>query len=576
MNLSPKLTVSGLLSCLLLTACSGNDGHTGIIAVDNKNPVAANQIIELERIGRTEIRGFAVSAAEITDFDSKHKRIFTTNAQSGEVDVFSASDITDPELIDSIDIRQMLVDNSKAANTGLVGATNSVSVHGDLAAIAIEANPKTDNGWIVFINTGNLSYVNAVQVGALPDMVTFTPDGKKVLVANEGEPDEGYAHDPEGTISVINTSSFAVTNVSFSAFNAAGSRHSELPTDLMVIDGYQASVAQSLEPEYITVSSDNSKAYVTLQENNAVAVVNLADNSIEKIIGLGFKDHSLPGNEMDASDKDSGVNLKSWPVMGIYMPDSIANMTYNDKTYFLTANEGDSREDFLNDISDSTSCINSGYYFSGGKCRDEIRVKDMIDEGMTLSTELQAIDNDANMGRLKASYFTTKARNGSTIEKVYAYGGRSFSIWDAETGQQVFDSANAFELITALRYGKDFNNNNDENKGDSRSDDKGPEPEALAVGQINGHTYAFIGLERMGGIMIYDVSNPYAPEYVQYVNDRDLTVDPGELTDAGDLGPEGFHFVPAQQSPNSKPLLVVGNEVSGTTSVYQINVTNLQ
>lgn len=553
---------------IALAACSGDDGSNG------RN--GAGQTISLERIGRTESRGFLVSAAEIVDFDKTHKRLFTVNASSGEVDVFSASDLTSPALLESIDVRQLLVDNGKAANTSLVGSANSISVKGNLAAVAVEANPKTGNGWVLFLNTTNYSYVNAVQVGALPDMVTFTPDGLKVLVANEGEPDVGYGNDPAGSISVINTNTFAVSTIGFSDFNTGGSRNAELPASRMIVDGYQASVAESLEPEYITVSADNSKAYVTLQENNAIAVLDLASNTIDRIIGLGFKDHSLPGNEMDAGDNDSGVNLLSWPVMGVYMPDSITSMSYNGKTYLLTANEGDSREDFLNGVTDSPGCTASGYFFSGGKCRDEIRVKDMISRGLTLSTELQNIDDDANLGRLKASYFSTRARNGATIDTVYAYGARSFSIWDADTGLPVFDSANAFELQTALKYGLDFNNAHDANDGDSRSDDKGPEPEAIAIGAINGRTYAFIGLERMGGIMVYDVSNPHAPEYVQYINDRDFNIIPSDLTDAGDLGPEGFRFVSSQDSPNGKPLLIVGNEVSGTTSIYQVNVTTLQ
>lgn len=557
---------------MALSGCSNDDGKNGSSGADG-----AGQVIALERIGRTDSRGFLVSAAEIVDFDKLHKRIFTVNADSGEVDIFAAEDLSDPELFISIDMAQILVDNGKAANTTLVGPANSISVSGNLAAVAVEANPKTANGWVVFLNTADFSYVNAVQVGAQPDMVTFTPDGKKVLSANEGEPDAGYINDPVGSISIINTSSFAVNTINFNDFNVGGSRNAELPSGKMVIDGYNATVAKSIEPEYISVSSDNSKAFVTLQENNAIAVVNLSNNSLEKIIGLGFKDFSIPGNEMDAGDSDGGINIKNWPVLGIYMPDSISNMTYNGKTYLLTANEGDSREDFLSPISDQPSCVTSGYYFYSGDCLDEVRVKHLVSRaGLTISTLLDSIDDDANLGRLKASFFSTKAMNGATIEKVYAYGARSFSIWDAQTGEQVFDSANAFELITAMRYGTDFNNNHEENGGDSRSDDKGQEPEAITIGKINGHTYAFIGLERMGGIMVYDVSNPFAPAYVQYINDRDLSIEPGELTDAGDLGPEGFRFVKSEDSPNGKPLLIVGNEVSGTTSIYQINITELQ
>ena len=305
-------------------------------------------------------------------------------------------------------------------------------------------------------------------------------------------------------------------------------------------------------------------------------MVDLETNTIDRVLGLGFKDYSIPGNELDAGDRDSGVNLKNWPVMGIYMPDTLTSMTFNGKTYLLTANEGDSRQDWLDNVVDQAACEASGYYFDGG-CIDEVRVKDIeSDTTLTLGTALAGLDTDADLGRLRVSYHTTFSKNGLTVDKLYAYGARSFSIWDAETGDQVFDSGNDFERITALRFGDDFNNNNDENEGESRSDDKGPEPEAIAVGSINGHQYAFIGLERMGGIMVYDVSNPFAPTFIQYLNNRDLTLAPGVGVDAGDLGPESIQFISADDSPNNQPLIIVGNEVSGTTTIYQIDVTRLQ
>jgi hypothetical protein len=572
MNLNRKTFGSILLASsavVLLSACS--DGDDGIAGADG-----AGQVISLVELGRTASQGFGVSAAEIVAFDQNHQRIFTINADSGAVDVFSAATLSNPTLLDTIDIKQMLVDEGVVANTTLVSAANSIAVNSAYVAIAVEANPKTDNGWIVFLNLSDLSYAAAVQVGAQPDMLTFTPDGHKVVVANEGEPNDDYSVDPVGSISVITVSGFSVDTIGFTDFNQGGSRNAELPTDKMVLDGFNASVAQSVEPEYITIAADGSEAFVSLQENNAVAVVDLGTNTIDRILGLGFKDYSIPGNEMDAGDRDSGVNLNNWPVMGIYMPDTITSMTFNGKTYLLTANEGDSRQDWLDNVADQAACEASGYFFDGG-CIDEIRVKDIeSDTTLTLGADLIGLDTDADLGRLRVSYHTTFAKNGATVDKLYAYGARSFSVWDAQTGVQVFDSGNDFERITALRFGAEFNNNNDENEAESRSDDKGPEPEAIAVGRINGHQYAFIGLERMGGIMVYDISNPFAPEFIQYVNNRDLTVAPGAGVDAGDLGPESIQFVSASASPNGEPLIIVGNEVSGTTTIYQVDVTSLQ
>jgi DNA-binding beta-propeller fold protein YncE len=580
------LVISGIVAC----GGDGSDGKNGADGADG-----AGQVIGLSQQGRYSSGVFDASAAEIVAYDKLNNRTYVVNADSGHVDVLDNSDLSNITLITSISVGADMVSAGAVADASVVGAANSVAVYGSTMAVAVEADPKTDNGWVVFYNTADNSLLKSVQVGALPDMVTFTPDGGKVVVANEGEPDEGYANDPEGSVSVINVSDYSVVNIGFSDFNEGCARHAELPTEKMIIDGFNATVAKSIEPEYITVSADSSTAYVVLQENNAIAVIDLGDNTIDKIFGLGFKDHSIPGNELDASQKD-GVNIRNWAVMGMYMPDAISSYTVNGKTYLVTANEGDSRADWLEGVSDQAACEGAGYFFfaEDGVCVDEFSAKDYYDsdnvtlvdsEGDPYITDSTGaavnggFGGDNGLYRLKFSYFTTYLMNGGSteFEKLYAYGSRSFSIWDAETGMQVFDSGSDFERITAKIYGADFNNDNAANAGDDRSDNKGPEPEALAIGTINGHTYAFIGLERMGGIMVYDVSNPYAPEYVQYVSNRDVTVDFDEdnFAEAGDLGPEGFVFVSAGDSVDGQPMLIVGSEVSGTTTFYTINSTSL-
>ena len=576
-----KALLTLTISSLLLTACGGDDGSAGTPGVD-----ASRQIIALTEAGRTASRGFAVSAAEIVAYDSARDRVFTVNADTGEIDYFSSLTSIGNTPAGTLNLGALLLAANVITDAAEAGAANSIAISGDMAAVAVEAVPKTDNGWVVFINLTNLTFVRAVEVGALPDMVTFTPDGSKVLVANEGEPNEGYSIDPEGSVSVITVADGAVATIGFTAFNVGQPRHNELDLNTMILDGFEASVAESLEPEYITVAENGSEAYVALQENNAIAVLDLTDNSIDRIFGLGFKNHSIPGNELDAGDRDGGMNIRTWPVMGIYMPDAIASYTFNGTTYLVTANEGDSREDWLVPINNQAACEASGYYFRSDECLDEIRVKDIVSRGgLTLGTALTGLDVDASLGRLKASYHTTRIMNGNdradgtdksqAIDKVYAYGARSFSVWNTSTGEQVFDSGSAFERITAQRFGDNFNSNHEENGGEDRSDDKGIEPEGIAIGTSNGYTYAFIGLERMGGIMVYDISNPFAPEYVQYINNRDFTLEPGDSVDAGDLGPEGLKFVPASDSPDGKPYLIVGNEVSGTTTVYEVAITAL-
>jgi len=584
MRTTNKLWAALMFTCTL-AACGGGDGVNG--------QDASAQMISISVEGRSASQGFNASAAEIVAYDAGGGRIFTVNAQSGKVDVYTAASaaqfasLANPQ--QSIDLAAMLVANSVVANAGLVGAANSVSVHGNLVAVAVEANPKTDNGWVVFLNATSLAFQRAVQVGALPDMLVFTPDGSKLLVANEGEPNVGYTIDPEGSVSVIRLSDYSVATIGFSDFNVGGPRNNDefrLVSAKMLISGVGATVAKDLEPEYIAVRPDGLEAYVTLQEANAIAVLNLVNNTVTKIIGLGFKDHTIPGNEFDASQQD-GVNLKTWPVLGAYMPDSIAAYTVGGRTFLVTANEGDSREDWLNGMADTGSetakklaCEAAGYYYKD-KCRDELSLRDSLPSGFTLSSELDALKTDTTLGRLKFSYHATKAKNVGTISKLYAYGARSFSIWDAQTGERVYDSGNDFERITANRYGSLFNqDHNGSLTGDKRSNSKGPEPEGLAIGEINSRTYAFIGLERMGGVMVYDITNPTKATFVDYINNRDFsqaTQGSDKLANpaAGDLGPEGLTFIAAKNSPNKKPLLVVGNEVSGTTTVFQINVTKL-
>jgi DNA-binding beta-propeller fold protein YncE len=560
-----------------LAGCGGSDGVKGLDASD--------QLLVLAVEGRSTSQGFNSSAAEITAFDSGTGRIFTVNALSGKIDVFAASNATQIAALanpsQSIDLAAMLLANGSVSSVTNVGSANGVAVNGNLVAVAVEANPKTDNGWVVFLNTSTLAYVRAVQVGALPDMLIFTPDGSKVLVANEGEPNVGYSVDPEGSVSVIRVSDFTVSTIGFSDFNVGGSRNSELPTSKMVLSGMAQTVAKDLEPEYIAVREDGLEAYVTLQEASAIAVLDLTNNTVKKIIGLGFKDHTIPGNEIDASQQD-GVNIKTWPVMGMYQPDSIAAYTVAGRTYLVTANEGDSREDWLNGLTNQTTCEAAGYYFYQAKCRDELALRDAATAtgfSAKLSTELAGLITDTTLGRLKFSYQATLAKNVTTINRLYAYGARSFSIWDAQTGERVYDSGSDFERITANRYAGLFNqDHNGTLSGDKRSNSKGPEPEGLALGQINGRTYAFIGLERMGGVMVYDVSNPSAASFVQYLNNRDITraPDTASVSAGSDLGPEGLTFVSGSKMPDGKPRLIVGNEVSGTTTVYLVNVNALR
>ena len=559
------LTLAITGSFIALTGC-GDDGNDGVDGASG----TSQTLIELSTLGTYASGIFDESAAEIIAHDPINQRLFVVNANNATVDVLDINDPALPTLMSTID----------ASAEG--GPANSVAVYGNLVAVAIEASVKQDNGKVVFYNTTDLNKIGEVTVGNLPDMVTFTRDGQAVLVANEGEPNDDYSNDPEGSVSIIDLSngvaSATVTTADFTAFNA---EQAALEAKGLRVFGPGATLAQDMEPEYIAVSVDNKTAWVTLQENNAVAELDIAAGEITAILPLGFKDHSIIGNELDASNDDSGINIRNWPVKGMYQPDSITSYGYNGKTYYLTANEGDSR-----DYDTWTEEFRIGDLTLTGPLAGIAGLQDDENLGRLLVTSTLGVSNGCNASQLPADLGDLNGdsvididdvefyvKNNCEYDTLYSYGARSFSIWSAD-GTRVFDSGSEIERITASLIPDNFNGQNDENSFDNRSDDKGPEPEAITVGEINGQTFAFIGLERAGGIIVYNVTNPQNPEFVQYINNRDFSVSQTDLENgmAGDLGPEGLVFIPAGQSPNSKPMLAVGNEVSGTTTLYGIDV----
>lgn len=504
--------------------------------------------IALQKIGGFE--GGVTGAAEITAYDSQSRRLFVVNGSNNTVDVLDLSDPTKPTKVGSI------------SGTPFGAGINSVAVHDGLVALAIEASPKTSPGRVAFFRAGNLELLSSVVVGALPDMVTFTPDGRRVLVANEGEPNSyglPDSVDPEGSISIVTVydgRNPVVTTAGFSAFNA---RAEELRGQGVRIYGPGATVAQDLEPEYITVSEDSRTAYVTLQENNAVAVVDIESARVTDIRALGVKNHMGAGMGLDASDEDGGVNtnagtpaikIASYPVKGMYLPDAIASYSINGVTYLVTANEGDARADW------------PGF-------NEETRVRTHCVNGLDPSVFADAANLifDSNLGRLR---ITTTPNGGSTgknaagqCSELYSFGSRSFSIWDTAL-RRIYDSGEDFERRTQSIPQALFNSSHDNDTLDSRSPSKGPEPEGVVIGRFGKKFVAFIGLERVGGVMAYDVTDPTKPTFQAYFNSRSGVT--------GDRGPEGLTLIPASRSPNGKPLLVIGNEVSGTTTIVQIDL----
>jgi len=534
------------ISTLTRLVCAGLFA-TSVAAI--AAPAASPFQVALTPLGSYATGLFDQSAAEIVAHDAKTQRLFVVNAASGLIDVLDVRTPSAPVFM---------------FNIALGGTVNSVAAHKGLMAAAVENTVKTEPGRVVFFNADGERLAD-VEVGALPDMLTFTPDGKRVLVANEGEPSDDYRDDPEGSVSIIdlpaNVTALGpqhVRTVRFTRFE-----HEGLDPAVRVF-GPNASIARNLEPEYITVSKDGRSAWVALQEANAIAILDIDTGELTAIKPLGFKDHMAPGNELDVGDRDGSIRIGNWPVNGMYQPDTIASYEVGGETYIVTANEGDSRDwSGYSEVSRMRSLPKP-------VCADAPQVQAFLaDNPYGISTLAQLRDN-ANLGRLNLTTANGLRADGSCYEALYAFGARSFSIWNADL-EQVFDSGAEFERKIAELAPATFNANHTANEFDARSDDKGPEPEALAVAKLFGRVYAFIGLERVGGIMVYDVTTPSSPSFVQYLNHRDFNATPGTAA-ALDLGPEGIRVIAPEVSPlPGVPLLVVANEVSGTTTLFRID-----
>ena len=273
-------------------------------------------------------------------------------------------------------------------------------------------------------------------------------------------------------------------------------------------------------------------------------------NTLDTVLALGFKDHSLLNNGMDASNRSDGIDIRSWPTLGMYQPDAMKSVNIGGVDYIVTTNEGDARD------YDAFS--------------EETRVEDLMLDSVAYPN-FAMLQMEEKMGRLRTTNTTGDFDNDGEIEQTYSYGARSFSIWDGN-GNLVFDSREKIERVPEELLPMDFNSNNDENDSfKSRSDDKGTEPEAVEIVKMGDDVFALIGLERVGGIMVFDITDPTDAKYVSYVNNRDFTVMDATSSEVGDLGVEDIIYIPASESPAGVALVVTANEVSGTVSFFAVN-----
>ncbi|WP_431867925.1 choice-of-anchor I family protein [Nocardiopsis eucommiae] len=559
-----SLTVSAALALgLTLAAPVHADEATSYGAPE------ATGAVELSALGTYHADVFDASGAEIVAHDPRTQRLFVVNAAAAVVEVLDVSDPERPEKLFDLETAGVRAADGSVVERG--GAANSVAVHGNVVAVAVEAADRTDDGWVVLFDTGGRA-VNALRVGALPDMLTFTPEGRTLLVANEGEPNDDVTVDPEGSVSVIpvNRRPAALTQddvrtADFRAWDEGRELHPDVRVygpDLSTGEaGTPGRVARDLEPEYI-VADTNHSAHVVLQEANAFAVLDLRRAEFTDIVPFGTKDHMEPGNELDVSDRDGAITLANWPVRGMYQPDGFDSYRWRGQTLLVTANEGDARD--WDGYSEETRLKDLEL------CEDAPGVREFLEDNDRGIGTVEELTADHNLGRLSVSTAEGLSEDGSCHEEIRSFGGRSFSIFGAD-GEQLFDSGSDFERITAEAAPEFFNSNHRENTFDGRSDDKGPEPEGVVLGEVRGRTYAFVGLERVGGVMVYDVTDPRAVTFAQYLNNRDFAEDPAGR-EAGDLGAEGLTFISAGDSPiPGTPVLAVANEVSGTTTLFRID-----
>ena len=565
-----KIKTTAIFAALLVTSTAF--ASTLPMQVVSAAPSAG----ELASVGRW-VSGSGLGGAEITAYDAKSFRMFVTNGATNQIDIVDIKNPKKPVLFGRINL----------AKSGVVGIQSVAVKDGIVAIAAVMSTNKAEAGRVFLADVnGKLvpSALTGIAVGSLPDSIHFSPNGQYVITANEGEPTSycltngtlPTTTDPNGSISIIDISKkkLTATTIDFSAFNI---RKDALTYTGARVFGPGASVAQDLEPEFITISNDSNYAWVTLQENNAIATVDLTTKTIIAVNGLGFKnfnDFNIGG--IDASDKDNAINITSKKVYGMYQPDGIAQMTIGETTYLITANEGDARE---------YACL------MGGTDAATLEAEDVRFGKNAASTVDATLKTDAVAGRLKVTPFTPASVTGApinsktTVSDAYSYGARSFSVWKATTLEGVFtmdrvyDSGSSIEqrvaALSPTRFNADWNTTTGLiNAVDARSASKGPEPEGLGLGTAYGRMWMVVGLERDGGLMLYDMTNPTRPEFKSYINTSDPAGNMLQSTKkkaaAGDISPEGILIISPKDSPTGKALVLASYELSGTVGIYEI------
>jgi hypothetical protein len=548
-NETITVTLSGIVNSNGTTTL-GTAAASGTITNDDTVPVSfpASGHLTSTIKGSIDLDATPLTGgAEIPAFDPISRRAFTSS-NSG-IQVIDLTNPAAPAFISTIAPATLGVSGLTSNDVSSVAVRKGAGANPSVLAAAIISAPKSTPGYVVFLNAATGALLGSAQVGAVPDHIAFTPDGTKLLVANEGEIDGTAvvisADTTLGTVSIIPVDAAGaagtISTADFISYDAPATITMLINAGVRIFQGGKPST--DFEPEYFAISPDGTKAMVTLQEANAVAVLDIATATFTSVTPLGKKNFATGRHDFSDRDGAGATNLinptTGSPVYGLYMPDAIAAYNASGQTYYVTANEGDDRNDFLTP-DESTTVSNAGY-----------------DLDNTVFPNEAALKNQASLGRLTVSNapgLRGDTDNDGDIDEILSYGGRSFSILDS-TGAIVFDSGDMIENIIASQFTANFD--------DGRSDNKGPEPEGVTVSVIGSRTYAFVGLERSHMALVFDVTNPAAVTFT------------GGLARAGDLNPEGLVVVSAADSPTGKPLLLVASEVSQTLTVFELYPTTV-
>lgn len=515
-----------ILTGLLTLSMISSTAMTTLNAQDNRSSFN-NTMHEIANYNTNAGADGDGGVAEIVKYNKYNQTMYLVSGKTQSVHIVNLNNVNSNSNTTLEATKTVTLESIGINDAGDITSVD-VSPDGKEIAIAIQHKDYDKNGYIARFDA-NGQLINIHEAGIQPDMITYSPDGSLILTANEGEPRQGYEAgtvDPKGSITALDTNTNQSYDIDFTAFDSAESRAALVADNVIIKKDTAPSV--DFEPEYITISNDSLTAYVTLQEANSIATIDLTTKQVTRVDSLGFKDYSSGDNKVDLYKKDDAINITNTDeFLGIYMPDGISSYEVDGKTYLLTANEGDSREwgDYINEVEEKY-----------GESESKI---------VTLNTD----DYDGF----------------DDLSKKYLFGGRSFSIIDASTMTMVSDSNGEFEEITAKLLPEYFNCSNDDISFEDRSGKKGPEPEDIKTMIIDGKVMAFIGLERIGGVMMYDVSDPTNPIYVDYLNLRDFSDDI-----SGSVSPEGLCTVSAKDSPTNKPMLIIANEVSGDVNVVEV------